>query len=73
MSDFSRRVLCFDKSLQREMIGGWRGMGDRRVASPILYKGQCRVALQYKGRDSVGPRPAMAVCEESVVLVSGEP
>jgi hypothetical protein len=26
------------------MIGAWRGMGDPRVASPMLYKGQLRLA-----------------------------
>jgi hypothetical protein len=27
----------------------WRGTGDPRVASPIIYKGQHRLALRYGG------------------------
>jgi hypothetical protein len=32
-------------------IRAWRGMGDYRVASPILYEGQRRLALATQERD----------------------
>jgi hypothetical protein len=32
------------------MIRAWRGTGDPRVASPIIYKGQYRLALRHRGR-----------------------
>src|SRR5215211_5848535 len=38
--------------LREEPEGGtiraWRGMGDSRVASPILYEGQRRLALRHR-------------------------
>ena len=30
------------------MMEAWRGTGDSRVASPIIYKAQRRLALQYR-------------------------
>ena len=30
------------------MIGAWRGTGDPRVASPIIYKGQRSLALRHR-------------------------
>jgi hypothetical protein len=36
--------MRLDKNLEG-MIGAWRGMGDPRVASPILCEGQHRLGL----------------------------
>jgi hypothetical protein len=39
------------------MIGAWRGMGARWVASPILHKGQRRLTLQHRTGASEGSKP----------------
>jgi hypothetical protein len=43
----------------------WRGTGDPRVASPIIYKAQRRLALRHGTGHSKGPEP---VWEEAPTL-----
>jgi hypothetical protein len=36
------------------MMEAWRGTGDPRVASPIIYKGQRRLALRHASGAGAG-------------------
>ena len=47
--------MCLDKSLEAERQEPGGELGDPRVASPILYKGQRRLALWHRTGASEGP------------------